>query len=254
MTGRISRWFSAGPDEVREREGGRLEISPALRAFIEAVNSVGSEEDPTYRSAVAALLADVEASVGETVRIEIEAPVNDIGLRRSLVMALAAIPHADAATALQRVALRPLGTSPAPGETSMAEAQLGLRMQAVDGLAVLAARGIGEAREGLLKAALCESLAVQAVALASIRELPDGEAAIEQVMAQIPEDRRYLAALRHVAVHEVPQIREARSTLLRERGSGVRAPVLGEDGRPSDPDHRRPTDTPRVSPEGRQDG
>ena len=99
-----------------------------------------------------------------------------------------------------------------------------MALDAVDGLAALAGDGHAGALDALVKAVAAPSNAVRAAALTALGARPDWREHRERAIADMPDDLRHLAYLTRKSVHEVPQIRDPRITLL---GSGAVRPGSG---------------------------
>jgi hypothetical protein len=223
------------PDTCSELETGPPHMSDELRAFLREVNEVENESDPRYQRAVDGLRTRPEEVVREISGLEVACPADDFGLRRCLIMAVAAVGHEAAVIPLRDIALRQMPAlinSQAMTETSSIVKDTALRTLAVESLERLAREAVAGALAALADAASADSLAVRAIALTALRDAEDAAPLLERALARLPEADRYLAEFRRLDVREVGQISDARRHLVGSEHSVLVPPRLPEDGGP----------------------
>lgn len=235
------------PHSVSELELGKQSFSADLGRLLGLINSTADDTDEQYRAALNELKGRSSEMIAETRQLLATIPGDpghDLGLRHSLVLVTASLRDPGAIDLLSEVALNPQPLppvdapasrdllSPRPEHRLNSEAEVQatiVALDAVDGLEALASDGHTSALDALVRAAATKSNAVRAAALTALGARPDWREHREKAVAGLPDDVRHLAHLVRKSVHEVPQIRDPRSTLLGSGTATRRAPGLDRD-------------------------
>lgn len=252
------------PHTVAEVEIPDVALSHDLGHLVTLLNTAENENDPHFRAELERLRGRSAQVLGEARQLLAPAPgepAHNFALRHSLVLAVAALRDPGAIDLLSEVALNPQPLPPveAPLERGLfethpehrldTEAQVQatiVALDAIDGLDALAGDGHAKALDALVKAAAAPSNAVRAAALTALGARPDWREHRDKAVAGLPDDLRHLAHLTRKAVHEVPQIRDPRVTLLGTGTATTRAPGLDRE------DNIRRTPVPGAPRAGRR--
>jgi hypothetical protein len=227
---------------VGEVASYRADVGPELARYIEVVNSVNDQRDAAYVRAVEALRGSTDDVLSDATRLLSDKSDAPFALRHSTLLALGAMRDPATLDILSDVALNPQPLPPretgsrlgpiAQGHGAEAlEASTILALDALDGVEALADDGNAAALETLAEAAVVDSNAVRAVALAALAAKADRSPHLERAMAEMPEELRHLAQLRRVSVEDVPQVEDPRVHLAGEERGGANAPDI-DDGAP----------------------
>ncbi len=239
---------------VAESESPVFAPQGAVGTFAAVVNSVNSETDPAYVSALEGLRKDKKSVIAEAARCLAEPAEGNFALRHSVVLAVSALRDADALDLLSKVALNPqplppkerpgggevaLNPQPLPpvdgpmeahGSEDIVQGAM-VALDAIDGIEKLADDGNTDALDVLVKAAQVNSNAVRGAALTALSARGERWEHLQRAMSTLPFELHALAGLRRVNVRDVPQIRDPRIHLLGDGNLAARAPALrGDEG------------------------
>ena len=224
-------------------------MSNDLGQFVTLLNTVESEDDPRYRTALERLRAHNTDVISDARRLLGPAPdglADNWALRHSVVLAVAAMRDPGALDLLSEVALNPQPLPPVeaplarglfqtrPEHRLDAEAAVQrtiVALDAIDGIEALAGDGHAAALDALVAVSAAPSNALRASALTALGARPEWREHRDRAMAALPDDLRHLANLSRKAVTEAPQIRDPRMTLLGTGDTTIRAPGLDGDSR-----------------------
>jgi hypothetical protein len=227
-------------DPFRNNEEGKV-----LRHFLSVMDSHGEDAARVYDQALEPLRAKAERVVVEIAHVESFMKETDYPSRWALIFAASELRSPAALPYLRAVAL-----SRIPSERSrdthsfstVAEETI-LRTTAVEGIGRLARDNNAQAVDTLFE---CLSRPVISIRRAAVQELlstPDGRNQYDRIAASLPEDQRFLLDLRHIEVHQAPQIRNPRQFL---------APAARTDSISAPPPVDKPRDGGRVyTPSGK---
>lgn len=216
---------------VGEQDSGWVMPGGPVGAFVAAVNECGSEADPAYVAAVAALRADGSAAASIE-RLYCRASAE---LKPSLLLAAAA------AGPSSREFLMSVASSPdtARGRMDMAIGQGRLRLIALGGLERLARDGETAAWNDLERLACSDDRAVQIGAVAALK-FGGPAGAMGRLRELLPSDRHYVFDVTRPSVRDVPQIADPRRHLRGpERTAGDRPTPEGTHSAETDAGKRR---------------
>ena len=237
---------SLRPHSVAEVEMPDVAMSDDLRHLTTLLNTLESEDDPLFVSALERLRArstDIITEARRLLRANLGEATDNFALRHSVVLAVAALRDPGAIDLLCEVALNPqplppVEAPPARGlfetvpehllDTEAAVQATIVALDAIDGIDSLAAEGHANALNALVKASASPSNAVRAAALTALGARPEWRAYRERAVAGLPDDLRHLAHLSRKTVAEVPQVRDPRVTLLGTGTETQRAPGLDD--------------------------
>jgi hypothetical protein len=221
-------------------------MSDELAAFVRAVGTVESTDDPIYLDAVEHLREDAAARVREMEQVNLSLGDGGHNLRQCLLMAAEVLTTSDSVRFLRHVAMRPESRQRATEADEQAcvtlravTAEEALRVQAVEGLEVLARAGVPDALEALVESVDAPSLTVRAVGLAALTDVGGANRARDDAVARLAPEDRYLADLRRIDVRDVDQVADPRRHLTRPVREEAPVPRLGSneswpiDGRPT---------------------
>ena len=179
------------PHSVAEVETPDLAMSNDLGQFVTLLNTVESEDDPRYRTALERLRAHNTDVISEARRLLGPAPdglADDWALRHSVVLAVAALRDPGALDLLSEVALNPQPLPPVeaplargifqtrPEHRLDAEAAVQrtiVALDAIDGIEALAGDGHAAALDALVAVSAAPSNALRASALTALGARPE---------------------------------------------------------------------------------
>jgi hypothetical protein len=227
-------------DQLRgryDKQRGLSEMSSLVEQAVAALFAEGDEAEVTARTLLEQLRLRAEEAVVAIARLEAGCP-RRMYPRRWALMHFAALLHHDAALPF----LREVVLTPIPPEESTnvhypstLREETVLRVTAVEGVGVLAARGNERAIDSLLEFLSIESISIRRASAMSLLAVDEGMR--DQIADLLPRQLHYLLDIRSFAVTEVPQVRDPQQH-LREPGRPEKrqAPAIGtrhgEDGWP----------------------
>ncbi|MGB8816441.1 MAG: hypothetical protein WCC66_00800 [Rhizobiaceae bacterium] len=243
---------SVNPHTVAESEIPAFLPQGALGKFAGVLNSVNSESDPDFLSALKDLRKDKKTVLAEAARCLAEPAEGNFALRHSVVLAIAAMRDPAALDLLSEVALNPqplppkerpgggevaLNPQPLPPVDGPIEAHGAedivqgamVALDAIDGIEMLADDGNAKALDVLVKATQVNSNAIRGAALTALGARGDRWEHLQRAMASLPFELNALAGLRRVNVRDVPQIRDPRMHLIGDGNLATPAPALRGD-------------------------
>ena len=237
-------------DNLRGTEGRRARPadSPAailLQNFLVAMNAVGEDAEDSYRRALADLRKRADLAVVEIARAHSGCERHDYPKRWAHVHAAAELRHPAALPFLLDLALTPIPPEEAPDPHSystVAEETI-LRTTAVEGIGYLA-KERREAIEALFECLKPPSVSIRRAAVQSLLKTSHGRRFRSRIANALPEDHRYLLALKALDVRDVPQIKRPQRHLSKAGGRAGIAPAPRLPG-----DEPRTKQTPEPGPQ-----
>jgi HEAT repeat protein len=224
-------------DALRQPERPRVRAldSPAgilLRNFFAAMSAAGDDAEEQYRRALIDLRKQADVVVVEIARAHSDCNARDYPTRWAHVHAAAELRHPAALPFLRNLILTPIPPeeSPDPHSFSTAAEETILRTTAVEGIGHLA-RDRADAIEALFEALKQPSLSIRRAAVQSLLASSRGRRLQARIAKALPEDQRFLLALKAVDVRDVPQIKRPERQLSEagRRGGIAPAPSLPGD-------------------------
>lgn len=200
------------PNTVARIDRETVELTPVVRAYVEAANAAESEDEPRYRDAVAALNADASQSV-RLIAVAYDAAGADA--RPVLIMAANAMASSEALPFLARVA-----TTDAAGVAHTLD-----RLSAINGLEILARKGEDEALAVLEQLAHSDNLAVHACAIAALKFAPGTTDHMRRLERDLKGSAREWLKVTRPSVREVAQITDPQRHLRRPGQPPVARPA-----------------------------
>jgi hypothetical protein len=190
-------------------------LDPVVGNFVDAICNCTSEADERYVSALALLRENPENTAQQIEATYRSVSSEQIGVRKSLLLAAKALAARSLLPLLNEIASEPLRDI-AQHDGGIAAEESILRMIAVDGIDAIAQIGDTHAMEALLSLAMSSDRAVQASAVVALRYVEVNNSHYEHLREILPPDRLYLLEIVRANIQDIPQIIDPRRHLRSE--------------------------------------
>lgn len=214
---------TVGPGDRPQNPFRNNEDAKALRHFLSVMYGHGENAAEIYGQALEPLRSRAEGVVAEIAHVESSLKETDYPSRWALIFAASELRSPAALPYLRSVALSriPSERSRATHSFSTVAEETILRTTAVEGIGRLALDHDSQAVGALLECLSRPSISIRRAAVQELLAAPDGHNLRDRIAAALPEDQRFLLDLRHIDVHQVPQIRNPEQFLARATRTGA---------------------------------